>query len=54
MSLREIGQIFIMDYTAVSQAVRKFEEKMKKDKKLKKMVEYVLNELKAEKLNVNT
>jgi len=41
LSLKDIGQIFQMDYTAVSHAVRRFEERIAKDKKVKKMVESV-------------
>ena len=38
LSLRDTGNLFDMDYTAVSYAVKRFEEKIKKDKKLFKML----------------
>jgi len=53
-SLKEIGKIFSMDYTAVSQAARRFEEKISKDKSLKKKVEHVLRNLRTEMSNVKT
>ncbi|MBU4227798.1 hypothetical protein KJ813_04185 [bacterium] len=31
LSLKEIGKIFDMDYTAVSQATRRFEDRIRKD-----------------------
>jgi putative transposase len=52
--LKEIGKIFSMDYTAVSQAARRFEERISKDKKLKKKVEAILKNLKTEMSNVKT
>jgi len=54
LSLKEIGKIFSMDYTAVSQAARRFEERMSKDKKLKKKVETILRNQKTEMSNVKT
>jgi len=54
LSLKEIGKIFSMDYTAVSQAARRFEERMSKDKKLKKKVEAILRNQKTEMSNVKT
>ncbi len=54
LSLKEIGKIFSMDYTAVSQAARRFEDRMSKDKSLKKKVEHVLKNLKIEMSNVKT
>jgi len=54
LSLKEIGEIFSMDYTAVSQAARRFEERISKDKKLKKKVEAILRKLKTEMSNVKT
>jgi putative transposase len=54
LSLKEIGEIFSMDYTAVSQAARRFEERISKDKKLKKKVEVILRKLKTEMSNVKT
>ena len=46
LSLKEIGQIFNMDYTAVSQATRRFEDKIRKDNKIRIMVNSVLELLK--------
>jgi len=46
LSLKEIGKIFNMDYTAVSQATRRFEDKIKKDNKVRIMVNSVLELLK--------
>jgi hypothetical protein len=46
LSLKEIGQIFNMDYTAVSQATRRFEDKTRKDNKIRIMVNSVLELLK--------
>jgi len=54
LSLKEIGKIFSMDYTAVSQSARRFEERISKDKKLKKQVEAILRNLKTEMSNVKT
>lgn len=45
LSLQEIGKIFTMDYTAVSQAARRFEDRMSKDKSLKKKVVHILKDL---------
>ena len=42
LSLKEIGKIFDMDYTAVSQAVRRFEDKIKKDNKIRTKLDSVL------------
>lgn len=46
LSLKEIGRIFDMDYTAVSQAARRFEDKIRKDNKKRIMVNSVLELLK--------
>lgn len=46
LSLKEIGKIFDMDYTAVSQATRRFEDKIRKDNKIGIMVNSVLELLK--------
>ena len=46
LSLKEIGKIFDMDYTAVSQATRRFEDKIRKDNKIRIMVNSVLELLK--------
>jgi len=40
--LKEIGKIFDMDYTAVSQGVRRFENSIKEDDKIRKKLESVL------------
>jgi len=49
LSLKEIGKIFDMGYTAVSQAVRRFEVRVKKDNKAKNMINSVLELLKNSK-----
>jgi len=47
LSLKEIGELFNMDYAAVSQATKRFEEKVIKDKKIFKMKDAVLRRLKS-------
>jgi chromosomal replication initiation ATPase DnaA len=42
LSLKEIGKIFDMDYTAVSQATRRLEDKIKKDNKIRTKLDSVL------------
>jgi len=42
LPLKEIGKIFDMDYTAVSQGVRRFENSIKQDDKIRKKLESVL------------
>jgi len=42
LSLKEIGKIFDMDYTAVSQGARRFENSIKEDGKIRKKLESVL------------
>ncbi len=42
LSLKEIGKIFDMDYTAVSQAARRFEDKIKKDNNIRIKLDSVL------------
>jgi len=55
LSLNEIGKIFDMDYTAVSQATRRFEDKIRKDNKIRIMVNSVLELLKDKEMsNVKT
>jgi hypothetical protein len=54
LSLQEIGKIFSMDYTAVSQAARRLEERMSKDKKLREKAEAILRKLETEMSNVKT
>ena len=46
LSLKEIGKTFNMDYTAVSQATRRFENKIRKNNKIRIMVNSVLELLK--------
>jgi len=46
LSLKEIGKIFDMDYTAVSQATRRFEARIRKDDNIKTMLNSVLKLLK--------
>ena len=48
LSLKEIGELFSMDYSAVSQAVKRFEKEMRKDKIIQEMVEKTTKELKRE------
>lgn len=54
LSLKKIGEIFSMDYTAVSQAARRFEGKISTDKNLKKSVESIRERLNIEMSNVKT
>jgi len=54
LSLQEIGKIFSMDYTAVSQAARRLAERMTKDKKLREKAEVILRKLETEMSNVKT
>ena len=54
LSLREIGRIFSMDYTAVSQAARRFEERISEDKKLREKADVILKKLEIEMSNVKT
>jgi chromosomal replication initiation ATPase DnaA len=42
LQLREIGKIFDMDYTAVSQGVRRFRNNIKEDDTIRKKLESVL------------
>jgi len=46
LSLKEIGKIFDMDYTAVSQAAKRFEDRIRKDNKIRIMVNSILELLK--------
>ena len=48
MSLKGIGELFNMDYVAVSYAVKRFENEMTKNRIVLKMVEKVKKELKEE------
>jgi REP element-mobilizing transposase RayT len=54
LSLKEVGEIFSMDYTAVSQAAKRFEAKISKDKSLKKKVVQILEKINIEMSNVKT
>jgi chromosomal replication initiation ATPase DnaA len=54
LSLKEVGEIFSMDYTAVSQAAKRFEARISKDKSLKKKVEQILEKINIEMSNVET
>jgi putative transposase len=54
LSLKEIGKIFFMDYTAVSQATRRFEEKISKDKRISDKVDRITERLKIAMSNVKT
>ena len=48
MSLKEIGKLFNMDYTAVSQAVKRFEDKTKRDKETLAIKEGFVERLKKD------
>ena len=55
LSLKEVGKIFDMDYTAVSQATRRFEDRIIKDNKIRTMLNSVLELLKDKEMsNVKT
>ncbi len=45
LKLAEIGEMFAMDYSAVSQAVKRFEQKCNKDKEIDKMREKAIESL---------
>ena len=45
LSLKKIGELFNMDYSAVSQTVKRFEKEMEKDKLVLEMVEKITKEL---------
>ena len=45
LSLKEIGELFSMDYSAVSQAVKRFEKEIRKDRMTQEMVEKTTKEL---------
>lgn len=47
MSLIEIGRLFDMDYAAVSQAVKRFENKTKRDKKALRIKEMLIKRLRG-------
>jgi len=46
LKLTEIGELFAMDYSAVSQAVKRFEQKCKKDKETDRIKKRVIEALK--------
>ncbi len=48
LSLKEIGELFSMDYSAVSQAVKRFEKEIRKDRMTQEMVEKTTKELERE------
>jgi len=48
LSLKEIGELFNMDYSAVSQTAKRFEKEMRKDKIIQGMVEKTTKELERE------
>lgn len=45
LRLEEIGRIYGMDYSAVSQSCKRFESEIANDKKLHRMVEEIENAL---------
>lgn len=54
LSLREIGKLFGMDYVAVFQAAKRFENKINTDKEILNMKEAVVGALEKVMLNVKT
>ncbi len=48
LTLKEIGELFNMDYSAVSQTVKRFEKEMKKDRIALEMAEKIMKELERE------
>lgn len=54
LSLKEIGEIFKMDYSGVSQSCRRFENLFERDRTVLKMKTAVERELKKEKSDVET
>ena len=48
LSLKEIGEMFSMDYSAVSQTAKRFEEEMKKDRIIQEMAEKIIKVLEKE------
>ena len=55
LSLKEIGMIFDMDYTAVSQATKRFEDRVRKDNTIGALLDSVLEILKNQEMsNVKT
>ena len=46
LKLTEIGELFAMDYSAVSQAVKRFEQKYRKDKEIERIKDKALEALK--------
>jgi putative transposase len=47
LRLSEIGRIYGMDYAAVSQSCKRFEEELKKNKKIRRMIQEMENEILA-------
>jgi len=48
LSLSEIGKIFKMDYSAVSQAAKRFEKKCEVNQEIKEVMQKVITALKEE------
>ena len=48
LSLVEIGELFKMDYSAVSQAAKRFEQKSEVNHEIKEIVKKVITALKEE------
>ena len=48
LTLKDIGELFNMDYSAVSQTVKRFEKEMKKDRIALEMAEKIMKELERE------
>ena len=45
LRLSEIGRIYGMDYAAVSQSCKRFGEELKKDKKIRRIIEEIEQEI---------
>jgi len=55
LRLSQIGQFFDMDYSAVSQAVKRFEQKCKKNNEIAELKQKMINSLKKDRMsNVET
>jgi chromosomal replication initiation ATPase DnaA len=52
LSLKEIGRLFQMDYTAVSQACRRFDERLERDRKALEMKERLEKALQGPRIRI--
>lgn len=48
LPLKEIGSLFGTDYTSVSASAKRFEEKMRRDKKIAEIVDRVTEKIRKE------